>query len=236
MNAALRRVALVTGAGSGIGRAIASMLHTQGFALTLVGRTRSKLEATAASIGASDALLIECDLADSERAAGCVDRTLERFGRIDVLVNNAGVAPLVAIEATDEATLESCFWANTFAPAFLITRAWPAFKVQRSGCVVNVSTIGTLDPFAGFFAYAASKSALDSFTRSIASEGKPFGITAYSVNPGAVETPLLRQNFSERKIPPEKALTPETVAAIVVACACGERLQDNGLAIPVPSP
>jgi NAD(P)-dependent dehydrogenase (short-subunit alcohol dehydrogenase family) len=101
---------------------------------------------------------------------------------------------------------------------------------------VNVSTIGTVDPFNGFFAYAASKSALDSFTRSIAREGKPHGIRGFSVNPGAVETPLLRQNFGTNILPASKTLAPAAVAAEVVACACGERDDRNGEAILVPSP
>jgi NAD(P)-dependent dehydrogenase (short-subunit alcohol dehydrogenase family) len=231
-----RRIALVTGAGSGIGRATAIGLHERGFGLVLVGRSREKLEETARRCGAPDALLVDCDIADSERAAHAIDATIERFGRLDVLVNCAGIAPLAPIAKTTEELLEQTFWTNTFGPAFLIVRAWPVFLSQRGGCIVNVSTIGTSDPFPGFFAYAASKAAIDSFTRSIAREGRAAGITGYCVNPGAVETPLLRTNFPERTIPPAKALAPEAVAAVVVACACGERTEDNGRTIPLPSP
>lgn len=230
------KVALVTGAGSGIGREIARQLHARGFHLALVGRTRSKLAETAASIGAAEALLIECDIADSGRADGAVDRTVERFGTLDLLVNNAGIAPVVPIGETTEDLLEEVFFANTFGPAFLITRAWPIMVAKRSGTIVNVSTIGTVDPFPGFFAYAASKAALDSFTRSIAKEGKPFGIRAFGVNPGAVETPLLRQNFGVAMLPTARTLAPDAVASVVVACACGERNSENGRSILLPSP
>ncbi len=231
-----RRVALVTGAGSGIGRAVAVGLAARGFALALVGRTRATLEATAAAAAADDALILACDIADSERAAGVVDRTVERFGRLDALVNNAGIAPLRPIAETDEELLEEVFYANTFGPAFLIARAWPIMVVQRGGRIVQVSTIGTVDPFAGFFVYAASKSALDSFTRSIANEGAAHGILGFSVNPGAVETPLLRQNFGPELLPPERTLTPDAVAAVVIACAIGDRDSDNGRTILLPSP
>ncbi len=231
-----RPVTIITGAGSGIGREVARQLHARGHRLALVGRTRAKLEETARAIAVADALCIAADIADSERAASCVDRTIERFGRLDVLVNNAGIAPIVPIADTTEELLEEVFFANTFGPAFLITRAWPVFVARRGGRVVNISTIGTVDPFNGFFAYAASKSALDSFTRSIAREGRSHGIRAFSVNPGAVETPLLRQNFGTNVLPASKALAPADVASVVVACACGERDAENGQAILVPSP
>jgi NAD(P)-dependent dehydrogenase (short-subunit alcohol dehydrogenase family) len=99
-----------------------------------------------------------------------------------------------------------------------------------------VSTLGTTDPFPGFFAYAASKSAVDSFARSIRAEGKAIGVKAFAVNPGCVETEILRRNFPEKVIPREKALPPEAVAEVIVACACGDRDADNGNAIVVASP
>lgn len=235
MNDTQAKVALITGAGSGIGRAIAIGLGREGFSLCLVGRTLAKLEETAA-LCATPTLPIEADLADTDRAAECVDRCVERFGGLDVLVNSAGVAPLAPIEKTTDEILEETFYANAFGPAALLVRAWPVFKRQRRGRVVNISTIGALDPFPGFLAYAASKSALDSFTRSIAAEGKAIGVRAFSVNPGAVETPLLRSNFGERVIPREKTLAPEAVAAVAIDCALGRRDGDNGRTIPMPSP
>lgn len=230
-------IALVTGAGSGIGRETARALAAEGFSLVLVGRTLGKLEATAATLPTGiESLLIAGDLADTDFASDCVDRCAARFGRVDALVNAAGVAPLAPIDRTTEDLLEEVFFANTFGPAALIARAWPIFKRQRSGRIVNVSTIGTIDPFPGFFAYAASKSALDSFTRSIAVEGRAIGVRGFSVNPGAVETPLLRANFSERAVPPERALDPGAVARVVVDCAVGRRDEDNGRVIPLSSP
>jgi NAD(P)-dependent dehydrogenase (short-subunit alcohol dehydrogenase family) len=230
-----RRVAIVTGAGSGIGCEVVRQLAERGFALALVGRTASKLEAMRAELP-GETLAIACDQSDSERAEACVDRTLERFGRLDALINNAGIAPVVPIAETTQQILEAVFFANTFGPASLIRRAWPIFVRQGSGRIVNVSTIGTIDPFDGFFAYAASKSALDSFTRSIANEGRPHGIRGFSVNPGAVETPLLRSIIGPEALPTSRTLAPAVVAAVIVACACGERDGDNGRTILLPSP
>jgi len=230
------RHALVTGAGSGIGAACARLLAARGHDVVLVGRTHAKLEAVRGTLpDPTRHLAIEADLADVEAAHAAVDRTLEAYGRIDALVLVAGVAPFVPIEATTEEILEEAFFNNTFAPAYLIVRAWPHLKSRRAGRIAIVSTIGSTDPFPGFFAYAASKAATDSFARSIAREGKSIGVRGFAINPGAVETPLLRKNFPERVIPRERALPPEAVAEVVVACACGERDADNGRAIPVPS-
>jgi len=230
-------VSIVTGAGSGIGAACARLLAARGHAVVLVGRGFDRLEAVRASMHEPTRhLSMAADVADSGLAYEVVDRAMEAFGRIDALVLNAGVAPKAPIDQTTEEVLEQAFFVNAFGPAFMVTRAWPAFKRQRSGRVVFVSTLGTTDPFPGFFAYAASKSAVDSFARSIRAEGKAIGVKAFAVNPGCVETEILRRNFPEKVIPRERALPPETVAEVIVACACGERDAENGNAIVVPSP
>ncbi len=230
-------VSIVTGAGSGIGAACARLLAARGHAVVLVGRGFDKLEAVRASMEEPTRhLSMAADVADSGLAHEVVDRTLEAYGRLDALVLNAGVAPKATIDQTTEEVLEQAFFVNAFGPAFMVTRAWPAFRRQRSGRVVFVSTLGTTDPFPGFFAYAASKSAVDSFARSIRAEGKAIGVKAFTVNPGCVETEILRRNFPEKVIPREKALPPEAVAEVIVACACGDRDADNGNAIVVASP
>lgn len=232
-------VSIVTGAGSGIGRSIARMLAEKGHHVVLVGRTEQKLAEASdelRTIGPGDVMIVPADVADSEQAASVVDQTIERFGRVDNLVNCAGVAPMIPIERTTEETLEQCFSINTFGPALLIVRCWPHFKKQKSGCVVNIGTMGSTDPFAGFFAYAASKSALDSLTRSVAREGRSSGIRSFSVNPGAVETQALRNNFSEKVVPPHNAMHPDVVAKVVVDCIEGQRPDDQGKCIFLPSP
>ncbi|MBM4113035.1 MAG: SDR family oxidoreductase [Phycisphaerae bacterium] len=229
---------IVTGAGSGIGRATALRLAERGHRLTLAGRTERTLHDTldrVRELGA-DAMMVVADVSEIEQANRVVDETIERFDRLDALVNAAGVAPLLPIERTTKSILDETFAINAFGPAFLIVRAWPIFRRQKSGCVVNVSTIGTSDPFPGFFAYAASKSALDSFTRSCAREGRSMGIRAFCVNPGAVETPLLRKIFPEHQLPREKALRPEAVADVIVECIEGSRDHEHGRTIELPSP
>lgn len=233
-------VTLITGAGGGVGRCVALRLAERGHRLALVGRTHGKLDAVARELRGLrpevDLEVVVADLSDPGETAGVVPRVIARFGRLDTLVNAAGIAPLAPIAKTDLALLERCFATNTFAPALLIAAAWPIMSRQRGGCIVNISTIGTSDPFPGFFAYAASKSALDSFTRSIANEGRRAKIRGFTINPGAIETPLLRANFPETVIPPEKAMPPDRVAEVVVDCIEGRREADLGGTIPLPSP
>lgn len=228
---------IVTGAGSGIGRALAVELAARGHALALVGRSAEKLHGTATACAAANAgcrsLVMAGDLADSAFSAGVVDRTIAELGGLDVLVNCAGVAPHVPIEGTDEDVLEEAFLNNAFGPAFLIVRAWPHFLQRKAGCVVNVSSLASSDPFQGFFAYAASKAALDSFVRSMHREGSRHGIRAFSVNPGAVETPLLRSNFPLKVLPASAALAPEAVAMLIVDCIEGRRDADRGRTIEI---
>ena len=145
-----RPVAIVTGAGSGIGRAVCQTLAADGFRLALAGRTRSTLEETVAilkSAGATEAHIVPADISVEHQAYGVVDSTLAKWGRIDALINNAATLPVLPIEQTDERTLRETFATNTFGPAYLIARAWPAFVKQRGGRIVNVSSMSSIDPF-----------------------------------------------------------------------------------------
>ncbi len=233
-------VSIVTGAGSGIGRATARALAGIGHRVTLVGRTALDLEETASLIRESNraAVVFPCvaDVGDLGLAAMCVARTHAAYGRVDALVNAAGIAPRAPIESTNEDLLERTFYTNTFGPAALIAACWPHWIAQRSGCVVNISTLGASDPFPGFFVYAASKSAVDSFTRSAAVEGRAHGIRAFCVNPGCIETRMLRSLWSEAELPRERALAPDAVASVILDCIAGRRDADIGASIPVPSP
>jgi len=229
-------VTIVTGAGSGIGRAVAIDLAARGHALTLAGRTESKLQETAAACvaaGGAAPLVMHGDLADSGLAHSVVDRTLAERGHLDNLVNCAGTAPLVRIQDTTDELLEEVFFHNAFAPAFLIVRAWPHFMERRGGCVINVSSLASSDPFNGFFAYAAAKSAVDSFVRSMHGEGARLGIRAFCINPGAIETPMLRRNFPVSMLPEAKTLPPEAVAHVIADCIEGRREADRGKTIIV---
>ncbi len=243
MAAAIRPVALITGAGSGIGRASAIALARAGLDIALVGRHDKALRETASLLPPeSQSLIAPADISDPTSGESIIAATLARFHRLDVLVNNAGLAPLLPIDQTDPDTVERVYRTNAIGPACTIAAAWRIFKQQHAAhnttrfghVVINISTLGTADPFPGFFAYAASKAALNVMAMSCASEGRDIGVRAFSIAPGAVETPMLRALFSKQTLPPERCLTPERVADEVLACITGERDALNGKTIFLP--
>ncbi|HRQ74319.1 MAG TPA: SDR family oxidoreductase [Phycisphaerales bacterium] len=228
-------VALITGAGSGVGRAAAMLLARRGYHVALAGRREEALRETASLIGGVT-LVVSADISQPEQARGAVDRVAAQSGRLDVIINNAGLAELRPIDAVDDALLQRLFAVNVFGPAHLVARAWPIFLRQKQGCVVNVSSMATLDPFAGLSAYAAAKSALESLTRSIMNERGEADIRAFTVAPGAIETEMLRGIVSADILPTEQTLVPDAVAEVIVQCIVGQREADIGRIIRLPSP
>ena len=189
-------VAIITGAGSGIGRAISRQLARENHRLVLVGRRESMLRETGALIRddhttAPEVLIVPSELGNPDQPALLVEQVTDTFGRVDVLVNNAAMGPLAPVEDLDEQALHQTFEVNLFGPMRLISCLWPVFLDQGAGCVVNISSMATVSPFPGLSIYAASKSGLESMTRSIHNEGADQGITASCLAPGAVETSTL---------------------------------------------
>ena len=227
-----RPVALVTGAGSGIGRATACRLDRLGHRIALLGRSPDRLAETAAILSPeSEPLSLEVDLADDRAAVDAIGAIRRRFGRLDALINNAGAAEQVPIGETDAAFVRRMLDVNLVGPIVLVATAWPML-VEARGCVVNISSMASIDPFTGFTAYAASKAGLDSLTRSIMAETGDSGVRAFTLNPGVVETGMLRGLFDESIVPRESTLAPEDIAEEVVACIEGRR--DDRVGRPHP--
>lgn len=229
------RVAIVTGATSGIGQATADLLADEGWGLVLAARTPENLERTVERIGRG-CLGVPTDIGDQHECIRLIDRAVDHFGRLDALVSNAGVAPLASIGETTPAMIDEAFRVNAIGPAYLVSRAWPIFVKQGAGRIVHVSSMATDSPFPGFFAYAASKAAVNLMAKSAHEEGHRDGIRSWAVAPGAVETPLLRSLFNEQTIPKQRTLSPETVAGVIVECLGGDRDGASGEVIWVPSP
>ncbi len=202
-------VALVTGAGSGIGRATARHLAGRGCRLALVGRTARTLEETAASL--EGALVLPADVRDAEAVAQAVAQTEEALGPIDLLVNNAGVVARAAVHEMDEATWDEVLDIN-LKGAFLCARAvLPAMLARGRGRIVNVASIsGTLGtPLLS--AYCASKWGLIGFTKALSEEVKGRGVVVAAVSPGSVDTPMLRRGVPGL----EPDMTPDDVASVI---------------------
>jgi NADP-dependent 3-hydroxy acid dehydrogenase YdfG len=185
-------VSLVTGASSGIGEGIARALAAEGATVVAVARRYDRLAALVAEIGAAGgtALAFEHDVADVAKAPGCIDAVTERFGRIDSLVNAAGV---MLSARTAEASVEDwqrMFDVNVLGLMALTHAAFAVMRAQERGHVVNISSVSARLANPGSPAYAASKSALNTFSESLRKEGTSVGVRVTVVSPGIVETEL----------------------------------------------
>jgi NAD(P)-dependent dehydrogenase (short-subunit alcohol dehydrogenase family) len=230
-------IALITGAGSGIGRAVAQQLAAAGYNLALLGRSLDKLQETAALARPLnvETLTISADLADANECRRAIQETVAYFGRIDALANVAGYAALVPIAKVTDDLWRSTIDINLSTIVHLTAAAWPHLKTS-GGIVVNVSSMASIDPFPNFAIYAAAKAAVNMFTLCTAREGARQNIRAVAIAPGAVETPMLRSMFNEKMIPASKALPPGDVAKVIVDCITGKRAFAAGETIAVPSP
>lgn len=207
----------MTGAGKGIGRAVATLLAAQGADVVALGRTASDLDSLAAAIGCQT---IIADLDDPEAAAAKV----AAVAPLDLLVNNAGISVLEpALEAT-QAAFESVLRVNTWAPLRLAQVVAAGLIARgRPGAIVNVSSIASARGLALHAAYCASKAGLDALTRVLAIELGPYGIRVNSVNPTVTLTPMAQRAWSDparsapmlARIPSGRFVEPEEVAQAV---------------------
>ncbi len=187
------KVAIVTGAGSGVGRASAELLARDGYAVVLAGRRPAELDETARLIG-GNALAVPTDITDEPQVEALFARTLAEFGRLDLLFNNAGMfAPPAPV---DEMTLET--WRTLFdvnvTGVFLCTRAAVRImKAQdpRGGRIINNGSISAHVPRMHSSAYTASKHAITGLTRATALDGRDFGIACGQIDIGNAATPML---------------------------------------------
>ncbi len=186
------RVALITGGGTGIGAATARALAGQGYKVAVAGRRAEKLSETVRSIAepGGTAGAFEADVADLRAANQLVEAVAARFGRLDVLVNNAALyGPSSGLETTVEA-FQAHLATNTLGPFFLAQAAFPHLKNSDGGVVVNVLSTLAHRPVPGVAAYSASKAALLSLTQTLALEWATHSIRVVAVSPGVVDTPV----------------------------------------------
>jgi NAD(P)-dependent dehydrogenase (short-subunit alcohol dehydrogenase family) len=241
-----RKTAIVTGASSGIGREVAVQLAAAGYALLIVGRDRVRLEETAgqAAARAEAAGATPCcrcipaaaDLANAAAARAVVDVALKELGRVDAIANVAGHGSVTPIDKITPELWQRTIDVNVSSVVNLTAAAWPALRRQRSGVIVNVSSMSSVDPFPHLAAYATAKAAVNMFTLCTAREGREIGIRAVAVAPGAVETAMLRAFFDEAAIPRGSTLDPAFVAGVICGCVTGQRAFESGSTLVVPSP
>jgi short-subunit dehydrogenase len=213
------KVALVTGASRGVGRAIAVALGQRDTRLALVARSRAALEAVARRIGPERALAVVADLADPAAIGAAVDAALARFGHIDILVNNAGVLSGRDFLETDPRELAYTVDVN-FRAAVVLTRLVAArMAARRTGHIVTVSSLAGVAGLPGDATYAGTKAALRLWMASLRPELEPVGIRLTDVVLGFVRTDMLARaegNPRVRRLHLLEDVPPERVAAAVV--------------------
>lgn len=187
MNRDTKTTWFITGATSGFGLAFAGYALEQGYNVVATGRSAEKLR-IAFPEPSDGLLLLKLDVTNSSDSEAAVEAAIERFGRIDVLINNAGYGIVGAFEETPDDELRAQMETNFFG-ATNVTRAFlPTFRRQRFGAIVNVSSLGGQLSFGGFSAYSASKFALEGFSEALAQELAPFGVKVLILEPGAFRT------------------------------------------------
>jgi NAD(P)-dependent dehydrogenase (short-subunit alcohol dehydrogenase family) len=195
------RVAVVTGGGRGIGRAIAHAFARQGADLVLAARTKEQIERTAKEVEqlGRRAVPIVADVSDEEAVGRLIEGTVKEFGTLDILVNNAGAAPFMApFTETRPEGFEKYFRVNFFSAVYGMRAVAPVLLAKGSGCVLNIASIDGFTVEVGLAYYGAAKAAIINLTKATALEWAPAGVRVNAIAPGWIDT---RMNQPERDDP-----------------------------------
>lgn len=212
-------VVAVVGASGGLGSPIARALHRRGALVVLAGRSADRL----AHPELDGAPLVEIDLRDSRAGDRLVQASLDRFGRLDGVVNAAGVVAFGSLIDTDDVVIEELFLTNVLGPLWMMRRVLPVLATTK-GFVVNVSAVVAEQPLPGMAAYAASKAALTAADTAVAREARRLGVHVCDVRPPHTETELSRHPLAGSAPTLPQGLSPQAVAdRIVLAIERDER-------------
>lgn len=239
------KVALVTGASSGIGKATAIRLAQEAVDVVLVSRNREALEETVRLIdNTSEKLVIPADLTHEKEIRDCVQQTVNHFGRLDIIINAAGIIDTGTVENTNLNAWDYMFDINLRSVFLLMQLAVPYLEKTR-GAIVNVSSVTGLRAFPGVLAYCVSKAGVDQLTRCAALELANKGIRVNAVNPGVIRTELhLRGGMDEKAYeafvehsktthPLGRIGNPEEVAELIVFLASDRSAWMTGTTISI---
>jgi 3-oxoacyl-[acyl-carrier protein] reductase len=235
-----RKVAIVTGAAQGIGRGIALALAKADYHVVVSDLTEEVLPKVVAEIAVNgpEAMAVKCDVSQEPEVKNLFSQTKDKFGRVDVLVNNAGIYPYVPFAEMKEADWDKVMDVN-LKSVFLTSRE-AAKVLPVGGRIINISSIASVVGFVDLSHYCASKGAMNSFARALALELAPQGITVNNIAPGAIETPGASQGMTEEVrqqttniIPLARFGKPEDIAGPVVFLASDDSSYITGQTIIV---
>jgi NAD(P)-dependent dehydrogenase (short-subunit alcohol dehydrogenase family) len=210
------KVAVVTGASRGIGRAVAVALGSEGAVVVLSGRSEPDLQATAEKVTAAGgaAEITPAELTDEASIRDLVDTTSRRHGRLDILVNNAGITHSASLAETRTEDLDRCWAINARAPFILCREALPLLRQAERGCIINIASVVALKGYPLQSAYTASKHALRGMSMSLAEELRGSNVRVHVICPGGVDTELVSRIRPD--IRKDDLIGPGEIAELVV--------------------
>jgi len=210
------KVAIVTGASRGIGRAVSVALAQEAATVVLAARSIQKLQETADKVTEADgkAEIVVTELTEEESIKNLVKVTNEKFSRLDILVNNAGVTHLAKLEQTTTEDWERCMQVNARAPFILCREALPLLKKSQAGYIINIASVVGVKGYPLQSAYTSSKHALRGMTISLAEELKGSNIRVHLLCPGGVDTELVQKVRPDIK--KDELMQPEEIAELIL--------------------
>jgi len=210
------KVAIVTGASRGIGRAISIALAKEGVTVVLAARSIQKLQQTARQVtkAGGKAQIVVTELTDEESIKNIVRVTKEKFGRLDILVNNAGVTHSAKLDQTETKDWDYCMQVNARAPFILCREALPLLRKAKAGYIINIASVVGVKGYPLQSAYTASKHAIRGMTISLAEELKGSNIRVHLLCPGGVDTELVQKVRPDIK--KGELIKPQEIAELVI--------------------
>lgn len=228
--ALMSKAAIVTGAAQGIGKAIAARLVKDGMRVAIVDINQE------AAVAAAEELAVQCDVSQEEQVNTAVQKVLERFGTVDVLVNNAGILSLKKpfVEYT-KADWDKIFGINFMGDVFFCKAVIPTMKEKKAGRIINMaSQSAETGGLAASPIYAASKAAVWCMTKSLAGEMGPYQVTVNAVAPGYIMTEMTRNaGYRDDMVPMKRLGTPEDVADVVGFLASEDSRYVTGMIVDI---
>jgi 3-oxoacyl-[acyl-carrier protein] reductase len=225
---ALRNLtAIVTGAGSGIGAAVARALAAEGARCVLAGRRLAPLQTMAARLEAEggNARAVVADVMDEGQVEALIATTVTVFGGVDIVVNNAGLLKQASVTETSLALWDEMLNVNLRGAFLLCRAAWPHLRRSR-GQIVNLSSMAAVQGYPDEVAYCASKHGLNGLTAALAVEGKPYGIRVFAICPAATDTPLWEGEAPDGVR--QRMMKPEPIGLLVSSLLAAPRSLDFG--------